>query len=272
LQSNCFPFGWFEDWSRCTRWSSGFTGYLAPQARRYPAKEAYNPEEPAAEEKENVASAEEKEWRAQWEMKQQMKATRLSSHQRRVQHRRQHLQQHKKHRKKAARAHHRETKAPEQLPLHPPRAEGKQVQQQKKILKKANKEWPAKAGGRIYIVKKKGVAQAAMMAAKKKKASAKKQSARIAVKKKKLETHKEETEDAKEQLLDDMAQATSDRAEENANYIAAKDDDVKAAGLLEYAIAAISSWALFCRASHSEAAVWHSVCKVARYFSSASGF
>jgi len=65
---------------------------------------------------------------------------------------------------------------------------------------------------------------------------------RAEMKKKKLQKRKAETEAAKEQLLDDMAQATSDRAEENANYIAAKDDDVKAAGLLEDAIAAISSY------------------------------
>merc|ERR1719316_2518990 len=65
---------------------------------------------------------------------------------------------------------------------------------------------------------------------------------RAAMKKKKLEKQKAETEAAKEQLLDDMAQATSDRAEENSNYLAAKADDQQAAGLLEDAIAAISSY------------------------------
>merc|ERR1719316_2396132 len=65
---------------------------------------------------------------------------------------------------------------------------------------------------------------------------------RAQMKKKKLEKNKEETEAAKEQLLDDMAQATTDRDEEHANYVAAKDDDIKAAGLLEDAIAAISSY------------------------------
>merc|ERR1719316_150236 len=65
---------------------------------------------------------------------------------------------------------------------------------------------------------------------------------RAQMKKKTLEKTKEETEAAKEQLLDDMAQATTDRDEEHANYVAAKDDDIKAAGLLEDAIAAISSY------------------------------
>merc|ERR1719316_778700 len=65
---------------------------------------------------------------------------------------------------------------------------------------------------------------------------------RAQMKKKTLEKTKEETEAAKEQLLDDMAQATTDRDEEHANYVAAKDDEIKAAGLLEDAIAAISSY------------------------------
>merc|ERR1719316_1339493 len=65
---------------------------------------------------------------------------------------------------------------------------------------------------------------------------------RAEMKKKKLQKTKAETEAAKEQLLDDMAQATSDRAEENSNYLAAKADDQQAAGLLEDAIAAISSY------------------------------
>jgi len=62
------------------------------------------------------------------------------------------------------------------------------------------------------------------------------------LKKKKLEQHKSDTEDAKEKLLDDMAQALSDRQAENQNFHSAKDDDVKAVELLGDAIAALSKY------------------------------
>merc|ERR1719359_2071840 len=65
---------------------------------------------------------------------------------------------------------------------------------------------------------------------------------RAELKKKKLNKEKDATEEAKEDLLDDMAQAKADREEENANFIAAKEDDEKAIALLEDATAAMSTY------------------------------
>merc|ERR1719486_1040338 len=65
---------------------------------------------------------------------------------------------------------------------------------------------------------------------------------RAEVKKAGLEADVTKTEDLKEDLLDDMAQALADRQEENNNFHAAKEDDVKAIGLLEEAIAAMSKY------------------------------
>merc|ERR1719359_1683414 len=59
---------------------------------------------------------------------------------------------------------------------------------------------------------------------------------------KQLEEEKDATEEAKEDLLDDMAQAKADREEENANFIAAKEDDEKAIALLQDATAAMSTY------------------------------
>jgi hypothetical protein len=65
---------------------------------------------------------------------------------------------------------------------------------------------------------------------------------RAELKKKKLNEEKDATEEAKEDLLDDMAQAKADREEENANFIAAKEDDEKAIALLQDATAAMSTY------------------------------
>merc|ERR1719207_385721 len=65
---------------------------------------------------------------------------------------------------------------------------------------------------------------------------------RAELKKKKLNEEKDATEEAKEDLLDDMAQAKADREEENANFLAAKEDDEKAIALLEDATAAMSTY------------------------------
>jgi len=65
---------------------------------------------------------------------------------------------------------------------------------------------------------------------------------RAEVKKKGLEADKERTEEDKESLLEDMAQALSDRTAENQNFGDAKEDDLKAIGLLEDAIGALSKY------------------------------
>merc|ERR1719377_507434 len=65
---------------------------------------------------------------------------------------------------------------------------------------------------------------------------------RAELKKKKLNEEKDATEKAKEDLLDDMAQAKADREEENANFLAAKEDDEKAIALLQDATAAMSTY------------------------------
>merc|ERR1719194_215308 len=52
----------------------------------------------------------------------------------------------------------------------------------------------------------------------------------------------EKTEKAKEDLEDDMAQALEDRTDENAAFHSAKEDDEKAIGLLEDAIAALAAY------------------------------
>jgi hypothetical protein len=65
---------------------------------------------------------------------------------------------------------------------------------------------------------------------------------RAEVKKKGLESDKERTETDKENLQDDMAQALADRTAENTAFGDAKEDDLKAIGLLESAITALSKY------------------------------
>jgi len=65
---------------------------------------------------------------------------------------------------------------------------------------------------------------------------------RAEVKKKGLEADKERTEEDKESLLEDMAEALADRTAENQNFGDAKEDDLKAIGLLEDAIGALSKY------------------------------
>merc|ERR1719379_1849277 len=65
---------------------------------------------------------------------------------------------------------------------------------------------------------------------------------RAETKKAGLEADVEKTEKAKEDLEDDMAQALEDRTDENAAFHSAKEDDEKAIGLLEDAIAALAAY------------------------------